>query len=283
MPKGLPWREGERMLAGRQADPTPLYYQLREALRERIQQGEFPPGTRLPSEEALCRDYGVSRITVIRALRDLTTEGLVERRQGRGTFVTAPVVEQDLLRLTDFVEDMAQAGLRAESRVLARATLPAPEHVAAALGLPAGTPLLELRRLRSANGAPMAFDDTWLAPAFAPLVAEADLERETIYAVLERQHQVTVARGEYLIEAVAAPAAVADALGVASGAPLLLFHRTSWAADGRAIYHQERYYRADRVRYRLVLERTAAPLGPARSAIREFAPVFEGAASPASF
>jgi GntR family transcriptional regulator len=263
------------MLAGQQPEPTPLYYRVREAIRERIRRGEFSPGARLPTEEALCRAYGVSRITVIRALRDLVAEGLVERRQGRGTFVAAPVVEQDLVRLTDFIEDMAAAGLRAESRVLAKTTVAVPDHVATALGLAVGVPVLELRRLRIASGAPVAFDVTWLTPPFAALVADADLEHQTIYSILEQEHQITVARGEYLIEAVAAVPAIAVALGVARDAPLLLFHRTSWAADGRAIYHQERYYRADRVRYRLILERTTRSAGGSRSAIREFAPVFQ--------
>ncbi|HZS00156.1 MAG TPA: GntR family transcriptional regulator [Chloroflexota bacterium] len=263
------------MLAGSSPGPTPLYYRLREALRERIQRGEFPPGARLPTEEELCRDYAVSRITVIRALRDLVAEGLIERRQGRGTFVATPVVEQDLLRLTDFVEDMTRAGLTAESCVVGRETVPAPAHVTQALGLPPDTAVLQLCRLRLATGAPIAFDITWLAPTFAPLVADADLEHETIYGILERRHQITVERGEYLIEAVAADAGVAAVLGVGAGAPLLLFHRTSWAADGRVIYHQERYYRGDRVRYRLLLERSEQAAGRPRSTIREFAPVFK--------
>jgi GntR family transcriptional regulator len=265
------------MLAGQPPEPTPLYYRVREALRDRIRRGEFLPGARLPTEDALCRAYGVSRITVIRALRDLVAEGLVERRQGRGTFVAAPVVEQDLLRLTDFIEDMAAAGLRAESQLLDRTTVAAPEHLAAALDLAVGDPVLELRRLRIADGAPIAYDVTWLAPPFAALLVDADLEHQTIYNILEQEHHVAVARGEYLIEAVAAPPAVAAALGVSRAAPLLLFHRTSWAADGRAVYHQERYYRADRVRYRLVLERMTESPGRSRSTLREFAPVFHSA------
>jgi GntR family transcriptional regulator len=258
-----------------QAEPTPLYWRLRETLRERIRRGEFAPGARLPTEEELCRQYGVSRITASRAVRDLAAEGLVVRRQGRGTFVAAPVVQHDLVRLTDFVEDMQQAGLQAESRVLAQEQVAAPAHVAEALGLSAGAPVTELWRLRLGDGAPLAVDVTWLPPPIAALLEGEDLAHQTIYGILERRHGLRIERGEYLIEAVAAAGRVAEALAVPQGAPLLRFHRTSWAATGQPVYHQERYYHGERVRYRLTLERRGRPLAEAASTIRTFEPVFE--------
>ena len=212
-------REGTLHDGWAAAGAYPALLPRAEAIRDQIRRGEFAPGARLPTEETLCRTYTVSRITVIRALRDLVAEGLVERRQGRGTFVAAPVVDQDLLRLTDFIEDMAAAGLHAESRVVGKTTVVAPDHVTNALGVVTGSPVLELRRLRLADGAPIAFDITWLTPTFAALVADADLEHQTIYRILEQEHHVAVERGEYLIEAVAATPAIAAALDVASDAP----------------------------------------------------------------
>src|SRR5579872_6100582 len=92
--------------------PIPLYRRISDELRAKIESGEYRPGDRLPSELELARAHNVSRITSRQALDLLGSEGLLVRRQGMGTFVTVPRVTQPLVRLTDFVEDMAEAGLR---------------------------------------------------------------------------------------------------------------------------------------------------------------------------
>ncbi|MBI3962513.1 MAG: GntR family transcriptional regulator, partial [Deinococcus sp.] len=84
----------------------PLYYQLKELLRERIEAGEWEPGNQIPTEEELCERYKVSRITVREAIQGLVSEGLLYRQQGRGTFVAKAKIQQGLQRLTSFTEDM---------------------------------------------------------------------------------------------------------------------------------------------------------------------------------
>ncbi len=91
------------------AGPVPLYHQLKLLLQQDIAQGVYQPSGRLPSEPELIRKFGVSRITVRQALDELEAEGMVVRRHGKGTYVAEPRIEQELLRLTDFVEDMQQA------------------------------------------------------------------------------------------------------------------------------------------------------------------------------
>src|SRR5579859_2777973 len=249
--------------------PQPLYRRIGEELKARIEAGEYAPGDRLPSELELARTYGVSRITSRQALDLLGAEGLLVRRQGMGSFVAARRVTQPLVRLTDFVEDMAEAGLRPESQVLAFAIENAPADVAATLGLARDAEVYRLDRLRLADGSPIALDWTWLPLPFGRLLLEQDLTRRTIYSILETEYGIPIVSGEYTLAAAVAEEQ-ATLLHVPSGAPLLIFDRTSRTSSDKPVYCQRRFYRADRVQYRLSLQRTA----PGESAIESFGPVF---------
>ena len=247
--------------------------QISDWLRDQIQQGAYVPDEQIPSESQLTERFGVSRITVRRALQTLEGEGLIYRRQGLGSFVRDTRVRQGLVRLLDFVEDMAAAGLAASSEVLHRGAEDAGPDVAGALGVPEGQSILRLDRLRLGDGDPIAFDRTWLPMRYGALLDGHDLAHETIYHILERDFSIPVERGLYRIEAVNATPEIAGRLGIPRGRALLLIERTSLTTGGQPVYYQRRYYRSDRVAYELELARgpgTAAPL-----ALQEFEPVFK--------
>ena len=251
--------------------------QVSQWVRERIEGGALGADAQLPSEHDLSARFGVSRVTVRRALQTLEADGLIYRRQGLGSFVSPPRVAQGLVRLTDFAQDMERAGLSASSRVLHHATEAAPAAVAERLGLRPGATVSRLDRLRLADGEPVALDRTWLPPYYAQLLEGHDLTSETIYRVLERNYGIPVLRGCYRIEASVARAVEADALGVPDGAPVLVVERTSFTAGDRAVYYQRRSYRADRVAFDLELARPDATAGgdEAGMPLREFEPVFK--------
>jgi GntR family transcriptional regulator len=258
----------------------PRHEQVSTWLRDRIESGRYGPDDQLPSESRLVDRFGVSRITVRRALQTLESDGLIYRRQGLGSFVRGERVRQGLVRLTDFAEDMESAGLHASSRVENRAIEPATDRIATALGVEAGAPVLRLDRLRLGNGEPIAFDRTWLPLFYAQLLDGRDLGSETIYQILERDGGITMERGRFRFEAVNAPSDVGRALAVPWGRALLLVERVTYAERGRCVYFQQRFYRSDRVAYELDLEREPGARGPGLP-IREFEPVFkptEGAA-----
>lgn len=258
-------------------EPVPLYRRIYNDLRAKIDSREYRPGDRLPSELELSRSYNVSRITSRQALDLLCVDGLVLRRQGMGSFVAPARVSQPLLRLTDFVEDMTQAGLRAESRVLRfEREIPTPT-LAAILRLEPDAEVFRLDRLRLADESPVALDWTWLPAQFGRLLAGEDLPNTTIYRVLEREYGIPIVSGEYTIEACIADEDQATLLSIHRGDPLLLFGRTSCTSAGKPVYHQKRFYRADRVQYRLTLMRTT----PGESAIQSFEPVFAPEIMPA--
>ncbi len=241
----------------------PRYQQIAAVLRRRIAAGDYPPGAQLPTEGQLTDEFAVSRITVRGALDRLTAEGLLRRERGRGTFVAARPIENDLAQLADFAEEMGTAGLETASRVLHHAEEPAAALIAAELGLTPGTAIIRLDRLRLAGGQPLAFDCTYLPLRYGRLLERDSLATETVFHQLETRYGIPLVAGRYAIEATAAAGGIAAALGLPVGTPLLLLHRTLSTSDGTVVYYQQRHYRGDRVRYTLDLRR-AAPAPHAR-------------------
>jgi GntR family transcriptional regulator len=256
----------------------PRHEQVSDWLRERLTSGDYAPHDQLPSEHELGELFGVSRITVRRALATLENESRIYRRQGLGSFAAPPKLPQGLVRLTDFAQDMERAGITPASRTLLHGPTEAPQVAAAALGLEAGAPVIRLDRLRIGDGEPVALDRTWLPPFYAQFLEGHDLTTETIYRILERDCQIPVVRARYRIEAVVAKTDEAGPLEVAEGAPLLLVERISYTDADRPIYYQRRYYRADRVAFDLELVRSEsgeANQGGAAMPLREFESVFK--------
>ena len=251
----------------------PRHEQISDWLRAQIQAGIYAADTQIPSESQLTERFEVSRITVRRALQTLENEGLIYRRQGLGSFVKDTRVRQGLVRLTDFVEDMAQAGLEASSRVLHFGQEKASTDIAKALGITDGQIVFRLDRLRLGDGEPVAFDQTWMSVFYAGLLNGHDLEQITIYRILEKHYGIIVERGRYRLKAVNAGTDVARHLAVPRGRALLLIERTSVTHGDKPIYYQRRFYRSDQVTYELELERQPGQERP--TALRDFEPVFK--------
>jgi GntR family transcriptional regulator len=252
----------------------PLHEQISSRLREEITTGTLPPESQLPSEHELCHAYGVSRVTVRRALQTLEADGLIFRRQGLGSFVCDRRVAQGLVRLTDFAQDMARAGLKASSRVLHQANEPCPAAVAERLGMEVGAPVLRLDRLRLADDEPIALDRTWIPPYYAQLLEGHDLAQETLYRLLEREFGIPALSGRYRITAAPADSGTAPLLDVAAGEALLVIERTTRTVGDKAVYFQRRFYRSDRMAYELELARDAQDASGEGMPLRDFEAVF---------
>ncbi|HYL45038.1 MAG TPA: GntR family transcriptional regulator [Ktedonobacteraceae bacterium] len=253
--------------------PIPLYHQLKQIVRAEIERGTYQPGERIPAESDLSQRYGVSRITVRQALDELEAEGVVVRRHGKGTYVAEKRIEQDLVRLTDFVEDMELAGLAPSSLVLAFTREPVNRAVAQALALSKSDEVVRVDRLRMANERPIAYDTTWLPLRFGLLLSEAALANETIYHILETRYGIPVEAGTFHITAATATPEQAKLLESTAGAGLLLIQRISCTTGDVPVYVQERYYRPDRVSYRVTLRRHGNAMG-GMTAISELRPIF---------
>ncbi len=221
----------------------PQYRRIEQALRERI--AARTPGERLPSDAELVAEFGVSRMTARNAMAQLAEEGLVDRQPGRGSFVAVPPAHRRANRLLAFSQEMRRRGLVPTSRVLTHDIRPAEAAESQALGLPPRTPIVHLRRLRLADGRPMAVESSVLTAACADAVLDADLEQSSLHETLGRAG-FRLRRGSGTIGAAAATAEDAGLLNVAVGSPLLVERRVIADSQGRRIEATESRYPADR-------------------------------------
>ena len=221
----------------------PHYRQIERALRERI--ARLPPGERVPSDAELCLEFGVSRMTARHAMQQLAEDGLIRREPGRGSFVAKPPQHRRTNRLMTFSQEMRRSGRVPSSRVLLRGMRPASSGEATNLGIPAREPVVHLRRLRLADGEPIALESTVLIAASADAVMAADLARGSLHEALGRAGFV-LRRGTGEIFAAAATSDEAGLLQIRTGDPLLVERRVIVDTHGRRIEATESRYPAQR-------------------------------------
>ncbi len=221
----------------------PHYRQIELALRARLE--SMPPGERLPSDGELCREFGVSRMTARNAMQRLAEDGLVNRIPGRGTFSVAPPAHRHADRLMAFSNEMTRLGRVPSSRLLAREIRPSTEAEAASLGLRPTEPVVVVRRLRLADGEPIALETAVLVRRIADEVMAADLEGGSLHEALAAAG-LHLRRGNATITAEAATPEDVRLLGVARGAPLLVERRVIADVGGRPVEATESRYPGDR-------------------------------------
>ncbi len=231
--------------------PLPLYHQLQEALLEEIRLGNKKPGDILPTEAQLAKRYGVSRATARQALRALSDKGLIERRQGVGTFVGPGKIIELLPGLVSFSQEMRARGYGVTSSVLSVEKVPAPHDVARELAQPSGTRVLRVIRLRHIDNQPIVLSTSYLLPAVSP----DDDFTQSIYELLERSYGVSVVAGRTRIEAVGASPEDAALLLIRPGFPCLSIRWIGVSSHGNPVEYSSALYRGDRYSYEVELQR----------------------------
>jgi GntR family transcriptional regulator len=226
--------------------PLPLHYQIAEELRRRILGSELAAGSRLPSEADLMTAFGVSRGTVRQALASLRADGLIAGRRGSPATVVGRRLEQPFSELVSFSAWVASLGLRPSGRVVEFAPRPADAEAATGLGVVLGATVFHLVRVRLAGDEPLMIERTTFPDDVGRLLADVDLEADSIYAHLSARG-AQVASAQQSIDAVAASAVDARLLRAAPRTPLLRVRRRSYTATGRPLELSEDRYRGDRV------------------------------------
>ena len=237
--------------------PIPYYIQLVNILKEKIQSEVWKPGDQIPGEQDLCEMYGVSRTVVRQSLLELELEGLINRRKGKGTFISLPKISEGLVqKLTGFYQDMVERGLKPVTRVLHQNVVPASEKVARFLDINPGDQVIDILRLRFINDEPIQMVTTYVPFEMCPALATVDLTNRSLYEFLEKECGIFIAKGQRYLEAVLANETEAELLGIERGAPLLMLDSISFSESDRPIEYYHALHRGDRSRFEVELVRT---------------------------
>jgi GntR family transcriptional regulator len=241
-----------------------LHAQVAEYLKERIHKGVIRPNSRMPSERVLADQFGVSRVTVRRALKELEFAGLVAvdggARLARWTGglsdqeVSAKSIEEGATGLVSFSDLAAANGLTATSVVLSNMTRPSSLDEADLLGIAPGAMVVDLVRLRRLDGIPTLIDYSLLPESLAPGIGRLDFAQASLYHTLADSYGLHPVRGDCVIEARGASEEAARQLGLPPGAPVLVIVQTTFGDNGRVIQWCRSIYRGDRYRFRAILD-----------------------------
>ena len=226
----------------------PKYLAVREHLRRRV--SALPEHSLLPPEPQLCAEYGVSRITLRRAVDGLVADGYLVREQGRGTFVARPSVRREyresfVHRIAGFNSVMTEQGAQVGTKVLTQRVTAAPGDLAPELSLDAGDEVVELVRLRSVDGAPNHVAHTFLPAGRYPRAAEEDFSQGSLYEFLRREYSADLAHARIVVDVGTASPDEAELLNVVAGSPLLVVRTTVHDSGGHPLVHSFSRLRPD--------------------------------------
>lgn len=227
---------------------VPRYSRIAESLRERIREGDLPPGTRLDNQRALAKSFGVTLMTLRQALELLERDNLIARRHGLGTFVAAPSIDYDILQLRRFAGDLSAQGEHVSTRLLETRLTVGDRRVTAALGLRPRARVMALERLRLVDGHPMSLQRSFLSARLGEEVLRADLDVTPLSQVLEFKLGILIERAHESVSAVRLGRREARALGCRTGVPAFESERISFDAGNQPIVFDRVYIPGDRFR-----------------------------------
>ncbi len=211
-------------------NPTPLYEQIKMILREQIALGELKPGTPLPTEHELCRTYHVSRITVVKALSDLTRDGLIHRVQGKGSIVSPVPINNAMDRIMGFTETMRQNGLTPRSQVISVRTIEGDFELYKLFQLPVNhkSAFMQFKRLMFVNHIPAVLFTITVREEVGAKMLEHDLENVSFYKLYEEIFGRAVSQNKTTLTPTLATPEAIEYLGVEANSPHFLFQGLSF-------------------------------------------------------
>ena len=235
--------------------PLPLYYQIKQQLKKAIETHNLESNAAFPSERELIELYGVSRPTVRQATEELLNEGYLYRKRGLGTFVAGPKLKQELPSALGFSERMQREGRLPSSRVVNIGLVETPgETVLAQLGLPVGSAVFQIKRVRLADNEPIMLETSHLSLDLFPKLTQTDFNKVSLYRFLREEYGLAIARLRETLEPVVLGDYESKLLEVVRGSPAMLVQISALASNGKAIEYSQALVRGDRCQYYLELE-----------------------------
>ena len=228
--------------------PVPIYHQLEEYIKQQIETGILKEEAVIPSEREYAERFQISRMTVRQAINNLVSEGYLKRQKGRGTFVNKKKVEQELQGMTSFTEDMLARGMNPSSTLLSFQIIPADCNTAMDLRIKENDSVYKIKRIRLADGAPMALETAYIPVEIVPGLTEEN-SNLSLYQYIEEHLSLSISEATQEIEASVADKHATENLGINIGDPILLIERISYLTDGIPFELVKSTFRADRYRF----------------------------------
>ena len=235
---------------------VPLYHQIQHLLRHRIHNGQYRPGTQIPSEHELSAELGVSRVTLREALRELVRENLLVKIQGKGTFVNSnPPKKLAPVRYTGFLEDMQERVRKLRVAEVEISQSPASPEVKKALQLDDTSELTVIRRLRLIDDQPFSFTQNYLPTEIGARIKQRDLYSTPLLKILQEDLKIPITRAKETIEAAPADPDTARRLSIPVLYPVLHMTRVMYTTGNKPFELVDIYYRADKYHYSVSMTR----------------------------
>ena len=248
------------------AKTASFHEQLIDKLRKLLRSRQFVPGAKFLTEREIAERFDTSRPTANKALSSLVSTGLLEFRQGAGTFVRESVLDYDLQHLVSFTEKAKAAGKKPGTQVIALQKLSAPAALTQALNVPPGEPLFYLERVRLADGQPVIYERRHIVARFCSGMTKADA-KGSLYGFWTTKCRLTISGADESIRAVNASPAQALVLGIKPNTACLLVIATGFMEGGIPLWHEETLYRSDAYEFRNQLGGVSGPK-PAQGRMR---------------
>jgi len=237
-------------------DHQKLYFQLYEILKKKIESNVWLVGSQIPTEDELCKVFGVSRATVRTAVLELVRQGYLKRQQGKGTFIYRNYVSEGLTMLTNFRELLFEEGLNFTTNVLARTVMMPIDNLDVKLDIPKDKHIIYIKRLRSIDNEPVLLQETYIPYHICPLLLEEDIEHQSLFELFEKKYGVKITRVKNYIEIAPLHPDEKQLVGLPEGSQAILLNQYFYSGDTLVMYTRS-IKRTDRFKFLMELERKA--------------------------
>jgi GntR family transcriptional regulator len=236
---------------------VPLYFQLEQIIKSKILMGEFLPGEQIPTEKELCETYQVSTITARQAVLNLVNEGLIVRRQGKGSFIKEGLKDIKNIRtlqLRGDINDIIPEGLETQKvKVLDIRKVFSPKKVANLLNIEEGQEVIQVRRTRSDHGIPVSYIKNYIPLEIGEKIKKQDLCLYPMMGILRNRLKIPLTGGIQYVEAIIADYDIASALSISISSPVLYLETIIFARQKKPVEFVQTFYRPDQFRYSVKL------------------------------
>lgn len=229
------------------------YKKIKQSICEQIKSGKYPPGGRIPTEREMCEIYGVSRITIRRALGELEDDGILIREQGRGTFVRHEKIEQPLTSLYSFTEELRKQNITPGTRVLSYTQMPSPNSLMRNLDVSTNELVSVIVRLYLANEVPYIYETSYIPAVYMGEATADEIQANGLYNTLEKYSGLRPQKAIETFEAIIAPNYVTETLGRSGALGVMQVERQAFHGS-EIIEYCCSYVAGDKYRFRVTLE-----------------------------